>query len=53
MKKVNENELRTVDGGRWKCNTCGAKYFTYIQAVTHANCSAHYNSRGANIKWCW
>lgn len=50
---MSKNELRTVEGGRWKCNDCGQKYWIYIQAVVHANCHAHYNRFGANIKWCW
>ena len=56
MKKLNANELRSVEGGKWKCVTCGAKYWTFIKAVTHINCEAHYDGGwkvSNNVKWCW
>ena len=28
MRKVNEKEMKQVNGGRWKCDNCGKKTFT-------------------------
>lgn len=55
MKKLNANEMRAVAGGRWRCMTCGRKYWSYIQAVTHINCTAHYVGMSVrkSVKWCW
>lgn len=49
MKKMSFDEMKKIDGGRWKCKDCGAKYWTYVQAATHQNCTAHYTG----IKWCF
>ena len=54
MKKVNEAEMRSIEGGKWKCVTCGKKYFLFIKAVQHINCEAHYEGYKVSdsVKWC-
>ena len=53
MKKLTNNEMRKVIGGKWKCNQCDKKFWLFVQAVVHANCEAHYKDNGADIAWCW
>lgn len=53
MKKLMNNEMRKVIGGKWKCKQCGEKFWLYINAVQHANGTGHYNEKGADIIWCW
>ena len=49
MKKMNANELRAVEGGKWKCTKCGRKYSLIIQWLQHKNCYACY---GGGAKFC-
>ena|GEM_PF-2485588 len=49
MKKLSEKEMRVVDGGRWKCKQCNAKFWTYVGGSYHEICTGHFKG----LKWCW
>ena len=49
MKKLSEKDMRVVDGGRWKCKQCNAKFWTYVGGSYHEICTGHFKG----LKWCW
>lgn len=51
MKSVNATEMRQVNGGRWKCNKCGAKYKIWLALYV----GDHVGKCGLDFgyKWCW
>ena len=56
MKKLNETEMRQVEGGRWKCKTCGQVSVVYVSAIIHCMGNAHFNGSekpGDWVKWVW
>lgn len=55
MKKLNRKEMRAVEGGRWKCKTCGDKFWLKLTAGNHINCTGHILGSGFydSVKWCW
>lgn len=56
MKKVNAEEARQVNGGRWKCKLCGKKTLTISGMHLHlAGYHAWYDGTGVsgNYSWCF
>lgn len=58
MRKVNEKEMKQVNGGRWKCDNCGKKTFTVgamhlhlAAAHTAGNIAGHKTTNWA-YHWC-
>lgn len=68
MKKMNENEARTLNaGGGYKCSRCGERFYTSViyrtawwlpnvksRAIDQCNMHIITAHRGqANARWCW
>ena len=57
MKKMTVEATKQANGGRWRCNYCGAKYWTYgscwgHQVLTTGRCCWTALGR-VDISWCW
>lgn len=57
MKKMSIKTAQNANGGRWRCNYCGAKYWVYSAAWGHQNLTTGrcvWKALGrTNISWCW
>lgn len=51
MKTMSVNEMRSVDGGAWKCSKCGRKYTFWMQWLQHKNCYACYGGKAKFVLW--
>lgn len=46
MKKMNEKDMRNVNGGRWKCGNC--KYKSVTVGAMHLHLAAAHNAYNIN-----
>lgn len=53
MRKITENEARTISGGKWKCRRCGKVFGAWLFAhLTHF--APNMNICDANYEcWIW
>ena len=54
MKNVSTVEMRTIDGGRWKCCACGYKSLLAIGQSIHITAAIIDGKHGlCDYKWIW
>lgn len=54
MKKVNIEEARQINGGRWKCKICGRKFLLLADVLWHLAGGEAWKgySVSGNYSWC-